>query len=37
MKIIHDQKVWKVSKIKNPGEYHDLNVQCEYIIAFRCF
>ena len=30
------QKVWKVFEIKNHGEYHDLYVQCLYIIACRC-
>ena len=30
----HVQKVWKVFKIKNCGEYHDLYVQC--IDACRC-
>ena len=28
----HDQKVWNVFEIKNPGEYHDLYVQSDTLL-----
>ena len=33
----HVQKVWKVFKIKNCGEYHDLYVQCDTLILADVF
>ena len=33
----HVQKVWKVFKIKNCGEYHDLYVQCDTLLLVDMF
>ena len=33
----HVQKVWKVFKIKNCGEYHDLYVQCDTLLLADVF
>ena len=27
-----DKKIWGVFKIKNLGDYHDLNVQCDTLL-----
>ena len=34
---VHAQKVWKVFKIKNLGEYHNLFVQSNYFHVFENF
>ena len=33
----HAQKVWKVFKIKNMGEYHDLYVLCDTLLLANVF
>ena len=33
----HVQEVWKVSGIKNRGEYHDLNVFCDTLLLAGMF
>ena len=33
----HVKKVWKTFEIKNPGEYHDLYVQCDTFLLSDVF
>ena len=33
----HAQKVWEVFGIRNLGEYHDLNVQCDTLLLADVF
>ena len=33
----HAQKVWEVFGIRNLGEYHDLNVQCDPLLLADVF